>query len=204
MLRDNMGSICQSGTDFNEPKLILPQVGENVFKHVNKKLGVRQKAFDDVLVPNTVTTHAITGAASTPLAIYYQFNPEAAQGTPLEKQYEGQTTFFPKTGGTLIMCAIGGIYAMVTYDPDADKMQEWRYTLNEDTLRLQDFEADDVDEGVVNCQELEGLDRIAIRVEDNHANGNGESAKKNRITSDAVAKVIRKQLVNFDLLPVDV
>ncbi len=95
-----------------DEQFIAPQVAKKVAQRGSESAGIDCSLLDANAVKSTVPEHGITGAAGTPLAMYY-LNKQALQ--------------LPRF--TSFICAIGGISAVMTYDPNASEILKYKYEI---------------------------------------------------------------------------
>ena len=156
-----------------DEKIILPQIGLNIIRNSAGYAGVNWEDFRENIAQNTVVNHGVTGAAGTPLAMFYM-----DQSTPVSD------TYF-----TAILSAIGGINAMFTYDPNARKNMTLEYNL---TPEMFQFEEETKSRDADSNPEIP-VD-VTVQTNNNHNGkklGEPEPIAVNRIAS-AIKEVLQK------------
>ncbi|MBI1859205.1 MAG: hypothetical protein HYR97_08865 [Candidatus Melainabacteria bacterium] len=108
----NNGTVSSNG-DTHKEMFIVPQVSLNILNEGAKNAEVDCSDYEGRLVRNTVLEHGITGAAGTPLAMYYLNQTNSLSDTPF----------------TAFISAIGGLNAMFTYDPSASKLFDYGFKI---------------------------------------------------------------------------
>ncbi len=118
--KDGLRTTVEDGEIF-----IPPQVAKRIAQNAAENTGLDCKELEENTIESTVPNYAITGAAGTPLALYN-----------LSRRRDLSNTRF-----TSFICAIGGINAIMTYDPKNNRSISFNYRIDENTLGLGDSDS---------------------------------------------------------------
>lgn len=133
-----------SGRIHEDEFFLPPQVAKKIAKNAAKNAGIDCEDFEGHLARSSVPNFAITGAAGTPLAL-----------SMLEDDSPGAI----RNRWSAIMCGIGGLNALVSYDPTAVEPLSYDYYV--DTTAINDIivsdEVSDESNGNGHLPKLEGV-----------------------------------------------